>query len=126
MANNSMPLRTFTTWPVIRCGLLLGAVLVIAATSIALLAPEGAEAKRNCGTLNGKVAGYKAKVIAIRGVKCKRAKQVARRYARKFRAPGQWECFVARAGTGRLFSCGYGGRSGDVRKWPHALEVRKR
>ena len=45
----------------------------------------------------------------------------AKRYDRVRPLPRGWACGLAHGKTRRLFSCGKGGTSGDLRKWPHAL-----
>lgn len=90
------------------------------------LGPESALAKRKvCGTYRSTSIYPRARVIAIRGVRCGRALRIARRYDRRFKQTGRWRCFLARAPRRpSIFSCGRGGRRGDVRDWPHALTVK--
>ena len=85
--------------------------------------PERADAAKRCGTYNTTFGYERARVIAIRGVKCKRAVRIARAYDRRFVTPSSWVCGLAHGGGRRLFSCGAGGKSGDLRDWPHALKA---
>jgi hypothetical protein len=110
-----------------------GRLLVIALTAVAVLAlsqvalagtPTATIAKRHsCGTVTSTSIYKKAKVIAIRGVSCKRARQVAKAYDSKGRQLGSWQCGLAHDDGARLFSCGAGSGTGDLRKRPHALEA---
>jgi hypothetical protein len=99
------------------------AAVAAAALLISLGAPaERADAAKRCGTYASTSSYDRARVVAIRGVKCKRAVRIARRYDRRFVTPGPWRCGLAHGGGRRLFSCGAGGTSGDLRDWPHALK----
>jgi hypothetical protein len=89
--------------------------------ALSLWAPEDALARKACGKISSTSVYDKAKVIAIRGVGCSKARKVARRYDQDSKQTGNWQCFLAHDDLPRLFSCGRGGASGDVRKWPHAL-----
>jgi hypothetical protein len=102
-----------------------GSAAIAVLTVIALLAgaPERADAAKRCGTYNSTSSYERARVVAIRGVKCKRAVRIARSYDRRFVTPGSWVCGLAHGGGRRLFSCGAGGKSGDLRDWPHALKA---
>jgi hypothetical protein len=82
---------------------------------------EDALARKTCGKISSTSVYDKAKVIAIRGVGCAKARKVARRYDHDSKQTGSWQCFLAHDDLPRLFSCGRGAESGDVRKWPHAL-----
>jgi hypothetical protein len=95
---------------------------LVALLGLALLSADDALARKGCGKI-ATTSGYdKAKVIAIRGVGCSKARTVARRYDQEAKQTGSWQCFLAHDdSSSRLFSCGRGGESGDVRKWPHAL-----
>ena len=48
---------------------------------------------------------------------------MAKKYDHKGRARGPWECVLGHGGR-TLFSCGFGGASGDIRDFPHALTVK--
>jgi hypothetical protein len=63
-------------------------------------------------------------VIALRGVGCARATQVSKAYDSAGRQLGSWRCALSHGGGPDLFSCGKGGRRGNLRKWPHALLVK--
>jgi hypothetical protein len=99
--------------------LLAGCVLALLAAAMWL--PGDAHARKGCGKISSTSAYDKAKVVAIRGVGCKKARRIARRYDHDSKQTGTWQCFLAHDDLPRLFSCGRGGESGDVRKWPHAL-----
>ena len=98
---------------------LAGCLLVL--LGLALWSPDDALARKRCGTISSTSVYEKAKVIAIRGVSCSKARKVARRYDHQSKQTGRWQCFLAHGDLPRLFSCGRGGDSGDVRDWPHAL-----
>jgi hypothetical protein len=98
---------------------LAGCLLVL--LGLALWSPDDALARKRCGKISSTSAYEKAKVIAIRGVGCSKARKVARRYDHESEETGRWQCSLAHNDPPRLFSCGRGGDSGDVRDWPHAL-----
>jgi len=77
--------------------------------------------RERCGKYNSASVYPKARVTAIRGVDCDEALKVAKKYDHTGESSGPWECFLAHGGGRALFSCGYGGSSGDVRDFPHAL-----
>ena len=103
--------------------------LTLAVVALAALAPsahagEPAQAaKRSCGTISSTSIYPYVRVIAIRGVSCRRARRVARAYDRSGDSPGRWRCFLAHMDRPRLFSCGYPPRRGDIRKARHAVEA---
>jgi hypothetical protein len=101
------------------------AVAALALSQLAVAAPPSAtSAKRHsCGTITSASIYRKARVYAIRGVTCKRARQVARAYDAKGRQLGSWQCGLAHDDGARLFSCGAGRGTGDLRKRAHALEA---
>jgi hypothetical protein len=98
----------------------LGFAALLASQSTAT-APAVSSAKTDCGTYSSTSTFDRAKVIAIRGVKCRKARKVAKRYDHRGTAPRPWKCALAHGGGRSLFSCGYGESSGDIRDWPHAL-----
>jgi hypothetical protein len=109
-------------------GPLLSAVAVVAALAFGPPVAAGADgadaaARRSCGTIQSTSVYPYARVIAIRGVTCRTARRVAKRYDSTGRAPRGWRCALAHNDRPRLFSCGSGGRRGDVRRWPRALEA---
>jgi hypothetical protein len=75
----------------------------------------------DCGTFDSSSTYTTARVIALRGVGCGRALDVARAYDRDGKLLGHWRCGLAHGGGIVLFSCGKGGHRGNLRKWPHAL-----
>jgi hypothetical protein len=95
------------------------AALLVSGPSAA--APVATKAKTDCGTYKSTSIYGKGRVFAIRGVKCRKARKVAKKYDRKARSPGPWKCALAHGGGRALFSCGYGESSGNIRDWPHAL-----
>jgi hypothetical protein len=101
------------------------ALAALALSQIALAAtPTATPAKRHsCGTFTSTSIYRKARVIAIRGVSCKRARQVAKAFDIQQRMLGSWHCGLAHDDGARLFSCGAGKGTGDLRKLPHALEA---
>ena len=98
--------------------------LVLGALASALIAvPDAGAASAYCGRV--KVYGHSERVYRIRGATCAKAFSVARSYARTVNAPAP--CLL---GHGELyrghradFVCAYGGKSGNVRNWPHAVIV---
>jgi hypothetical protein len=108
-------------------GSLLLALVVVFATQSATGAPAAlaaGQAKTNCGTFPSTSIYDKGRVFAIRGVGCRKAREVAKQYDHKGTAPGRWKCALAHGGGEALFSCGYGESSGNIRDWPHALLVK--
>jgi hypothetical protein len=101
---------------------LLGALLLVAAPAQADEASPSA--RRNCGTIASTSIYPYARVYVLRGtVTCRGARSLARRYDRYGTTPRHWRCALAHDDLPRLFSCGSGGRSGDLRRWPRALEA---
>jgi hypothetical protein len=97
--------------------------LVVLAPPASTSGPEAVTAKRNCGTYSSTSLYRRARVYAIRGVRCSRALDVARAYDREGDAPGRWRCGLAHDDLPRLFSCGYPATRGDLRRARHALEA---
>ena len=102
--------------------------IAVTAVALAIAAPAAPAAPaqgkgENCGTYPSVSIYPKGKVKAIRGVSCREALRVAKKYDHKGRAKGPWECVLGHGGR-TLFSCGYGGASGDIRDFPHALTVK--
>jgi hypothetical protein len=75
----------------------------------------------DCGTFSSASIYPTARVTALRGVTCARALAVAKAYDASGRQLGKWRCALSHGGGNDLFSCGKGGRRGNLRKWPHAL-----
>jgi hypothetical protein len=101
-----------------------------AAFALALLAAP-AEARRTCpGTVQ--FSGKANKIVILRGVSCRTARRVVRIYDRRFTAPRPWVCLLAHPPFDRIdgrivgFSCGRGGRRGNIRRWPHAFVATSR
>ncbi len=62
-------------------------------------------------------------MVAIRGVRCRVARRVAKAYDSRGGQRGGWRCGLAHSDRPRLFSCGAGGGRGDLRKRRRALEA---
>ena len=108
---------------------LLATVLALAG---AVLAPPvgagaGEEAtaakRRSCGLITSTSIYRYARVVAIRGVRCRVARRVAKGYDNRGRQLGGWRCGLAHGDRPRLFSCGAGPGRGDPRKRRRALEA---
>jgi hypothetical protein len=78
-------------------------------------------ASTDCGTFPSTSTYATARVISLRGVGCRRATEVAKAYDSAGRQLGSWRCALSHGDGSDLFSCGKGGRRGNLRKWPHAL-----
>jgi hypothetical protein len=109
------------------------AALVVSALVALLLPVPGATeeppaqvARKSCGQIKSTSVFPRAEAIAIRGVDCKWAIRVARSFDHKGRERGRWRCALAHAGGRALFSCGRGGKRGDLRDRPHALIAKGR
>jgi hypothetical protein len=84
-----------------------------------------AEARaKGCGTYASTSIYDRAKVVAIRGVGCDKAKKVARRYDQKAKQTGPWRCALSHGGGRALFSCGHPATGGDLRDADHALKAK--
>jgi hypothetical protein len=103
-------------------------ILVCLAAACALLAagsaPATGVAKKSCGTISSTSTYPRAEVIKIRGVRCHKARKVARRFDHEGSELGRWKCDLAHDDPPRLFSCGRGHGGGDLSDRPHALEAR--
>ena len=102
------------------------AVLALALTLPLALAAEGLgstaeSARRSCGTISSTSVYDRARVVAIRGVTCRRARRVARAFDHRGVERGRWQCALAHGDRPRLFSCGWPASGGDLRDSPHAL-----
>ncbi len=98
------------------------AAALAAVVALALAPAGGASSKReDCGKFSSASIYPKAKVIAVRGVDCGEAREVAKKYDHKGVAKGRWKCALGHGGGRRLFSCGYGGSGGNLADFPHAL-----
>jgi hypothetical protein len=74
-----------------------------------------------CGTFSSSSIYGTARVIALRGVGCGRALDIAKSYDRDGKLLGGWRCGLSHGGGPYLVSCGKGGQRGNLRKWPRAL-----
>ena len=105
-------------------GVLLLSALLLAAPAPAQAADAGPSARRYCGTITSTSIYPYARVYVLRGaVTCRGARRLAKRYDAYGTTPSHWRCALAHDDRPRLFSCGSGGRSGDLRRWPRALEA---
>jgi hypothetical protein len=105
----------------------LTAIIAIAAGIVPTATADGGPASKrakSCGTYASTSIYDRAKVIAIRGVGCKKAKKVARRYDQKGKGTGPWQCGLTHGGGRALFSCGYPASGGDLRDSKHALKAK--
>jgi hypothetical protein len=75
----------------------------------------------DCGTFASSSTYPTARVIALGGVGCGRALDVAKAYDHDRKVLGHWRCAPSHAGGPDLFSCGKGGKRGGLRRRPHAL-----
>jgi hypothetical protein len=104
--------------------LLATAALVAAVISLAAAGPAAA-ARHSCGSVT--LFGTPVRVVALRGVRCTTAKRITRGIHDGSAQRAGWSCALAHAPFDRIggrdvaFSCGRGGRSGDLRRWPHAF-----
>jgi hypothetical protein len=79
---------------------------------------------KRCGAI--RFSGRRTRIVVIRRTSCTTARRIARRYSRFADLEG-WGCALAREDSPRYrgykvgFSCGKGGRVGDLRQWPHAF-----
>jgi hypothetical protein len=107
----------------VRAGLLSLALLAVLAVSGVAQAGGDASARRSCGKIQSTSAYPYARVVAIRGVSCRTARRVAKRYDSRGTAPRGWRCALTHNDPPRLFSCGTRGESTDLRLRPRALEA---
>jgi hypothetical protein len=77
----------------------------------------------DCGTYPSTSIYATGRVIAIRRVSCDRALAVAQAFDRSGKQLGRWRCGLSHADLPSLFSCGKGGKRGNLRRWPHALRA---
>lgn len=101
----------------------LAALIGISPHALAGGISAGPAKRRSCGTITSTSVYPFARVVAIRGVRCRHARRVARVYDHEGRSPGRWRCVLAHADRPRLFSCGYPPTRGDIRRARHALEA---
>lgn len=99
---------------------------LLAAVAAAALLPSEASAQsphRSCGTIQDKVMGEVR--VVVRGASCSEAIRVVRAFSERGVRLPPWFCGLAHGEAARTvpFSCGWGGRSGDLRNWPHSIVV---
>jgi len=100
--------------------LVLAAPLAVPASSAGKRVLE----RKNCGTYKSKSIYNRAKVIALRGVGCTKARKIAKRFDHTGDLEiGRWRCGYAHADLPNLFSCGWPAE-GDLRESDHALLAR--
>jgi hypothetical protein len=102
---------------------ILAAILAAALPAAAPAEGAGASARHSCGTIASTSIYPYARVYAIRGVSCRTARRVAKRYDSRGTTYRGWRCALAHGDRPRLFSCGSGASRGDLRRWPRALEA---
>lgn len=77
-----------------------------------------------CGTIDSTSIYSKARVIALRGVGCHKARRVAKRFDHTGDLTiGRWRCAYAHSDLPNLFSCGWPA-DGNLRQADHALLTR--
>jgi hypothetical protein len=107
-------------WFFVAAGVLgLGLLMLV----LLAFAPGTASASKACGTYKSESIYPRARVLVIRGVRCHRARRVARHFDHTGDELGHWQCGYAHGGGRRLFTCGRGG-SGSLQDRPHALKAR--
>jgi hypothetical protein len=108
-------------------GLTTGIVVVgLLATALAAPAsPNQTFAQAGgCGKIESTSIYAKAKVIALRGVGCRKARHVAKRFDHSGDLTiGRWRCAYAHNDLPNLFSCGWPA-DGNLRQADHALLAR--
>jgi hypothetical protein len=96
----------------------LSAALLLTPSAL-VLPPSASAASKSCGSIQ--FDHKPLRIVVLRGTTCTTARRVARYYDKHFVGPRPWECFLARAGDPEKIACAWGGRSGNVQKWPHAF-----
>ena len=101
--------------------------LLIALAALAIAAPLAAPhtgrtlARETCGQYNSESIYSKAKVIALRGVGCRKARNIAKHFDHTGDlAIGHWRCAYAHSDLPNLFSCGWPA-NGNLRQAAHSL-----
>ncbi len=104
---------------------MLVAVGLLAAAFAAPASPDQSLARRTgCGKIDSTSIYAKAKVIALRGVGCRKARHVAKRFDHTGDLSiGRWRCAYAHNDLPNLFSCGWPA-DGNLRQADHALLAR--
>ena len=101
------------------------AALAIMAIAAPIAAPAGQTlAREACGQYNSDSIYSKGKVIALRGVGCRKARNIAKHFDHTGDlAIGRWRCAYAHSDLPNLFSCGWPA-NGNLRNAAHALLAR--
>jgi hypothetical protein len=103
---------------------LLAVTLAFASFAGPVASAEATTSKRrSCGTIKSTSVYPYARVVAIRGVSCTRAREVAKAYDSNGRTARGWRCALAHGDRPRLFSCGSRAGRGDLRNRARALEA---
>lgn len=103
------------------------ALLAVAGALLAAASPGSADgptarkAATDCGTYPSSSIYPTARVVVLRRVKCTVAREIAIAYDQAGKQPGKWRCALAHDDLPVLFSCGKGGKRGNIRKFPHAF-----
>jgi hypothetical protein len=107
-----------------------GLAVVLALAVAAIMAPTAAPvsgqtlAREACGQYNSDSIYSKGKVIALRGVGCRKARNIAKHFDHTGDvAIGRWRCAYAHSDLPNLFSCGWPA-NGNLRDAAHALLAR--
>jgi hypothetical protein len=107
-------------------GILVGLAALVASVVLALTwAGSAPAASRSCGSVT--LFGTSLRIVVLQGVTCSTAKRVTRGIHDGGAQRAGWSCALAHApfdtihGRTVAFSCGKGGRRGDLRRWPHAF-----
>jgi hypothetical protein len=108
-----------------RLGLAAGLALLVAVVAVSASASADTAGRRHgCGTISSTSIYARAKVIALRGVGCRKARNVAKRFDHTGDlAIGHWRCALAHSDLPNLFSCGWPA-TGNLRQAEHALLAR--
>jgi hypothetical protein len=111
-----------------RAGLLTGIAACVALVATGSMAGGAGAAssgeRKACGTYRSESVYDRAKVIALRGVTCRRARRVAIRFDHTGdHQIGRFRCALAHGDRPNLFSCGWPPRA-NLRHAPHALLAR--
>ncbi len=110
----------------LRTGLIAGLVSagLLAALAVPVSPGQSLARSTGCGKIESTSIYAKAKVIAIRGVGCRKARHVAKRFDHSGDLKiGRWNCALAHDDLPNLFSCGWP-PDGNLRQADHALLAR--
>lgn len=111
-----------------RAWLCIGAPGIVAISlltvTLAASASSGSLKREQCGTIHSTSIYSSARVIALRGVGCYKARRVAQHFDHSGDLTiGRWRCAYAHSDLPNLFSCGWPA-DGNLRQANHALLAR--